>query len=154
VVEPIPTRRAKLLLVRDDDVRWLEGKVWKVFLTESAEELSMLLACHDPYERHFDEASRSVHVLMYSDLSHSEFAHFEWPCLPAENRQVWVGYSFKKRNQLNAMRSDIASHTSVWKEEAVPTHVVTLRMPVSALKSKQGRVVVIREAEVPVTMFV
>lgn len=149
----IPTRPAFILLCRDEDVRWLTGTAWKCFVFDSSADLAAMLTCLEPYERHFDEEPRKVNLLLYWDSANAYLAEVEWPCLPKRGGTVWVAYTFKKREKMNDMCAVIDSAEWGWKEEAVPTYKASVRLPKSALKSKEGRVIVIRQVDVPVTML-
>jgi hypothetical protein len=148
---PIPTRRVFLLLCRDDQVRWLAGKAWKCFVLRSQTELDFALSNLEPYERHFDADTREVHLLIYRDGANEELAGADWDWLPSTIESVWIGYTFKKRSMLDEMVADIESDKSVWSREAVPKYTLSVRLPNSALKSKHGRVLAIRQVELPVT---
>jgi hypothetical protein len=51
------------------------------------------------------------------------------------------------------MLDDIRSAESIWKNEAVREYTMTVTLPKSALKSKEGRVIVIRQVDIPITML-
>jgi hypothetical protein len=153
MLSAIPTRSVFLLLCRDEDVRWLVGTAWKCFVFDTGADLDATLMCLEPYERHFDEESLELNLLLYLDSSNALISDLEWPCLPKRGGSVWVGYTFKKIGKMNDMIDDIESTKSVWSREAVPKYPTSVRLPRSALKSKEGRVIVIRQVDLPVTML-